>query len=598
MASTINADDGVISGSAGVKTTADTTGTLDIQTNGVTAISISPTQVVTFPSTTSIGTLYFGAGTVTAPSISVTGDTNTGIYFPAADTIAFAEGGVEAMRLDASGNLLVGGTTANSIVQVTKNVNNSTDGVTLSNNNEGEGYGSSISFRGAFGAPSATEQLVARITGFVTGPTTTKGGGIAFATGTGGSVSERARIDSIGNIGVNVTPSAWGAAFKVLQSGASAHSTSIGFQTNDTVCNIFANAYYDGSNYRYVNSSQGASQYRVGQNGGTVGSGYQWNIAPSGTAGNVITFSQAMLIDSSGNLQVNIGNIYTAATSGIFFSGSIGSFTNGIYGVGTNNVAISAGGSERARILSGGEFLIGSSSTGGTKLGIADGASDPTSYGSVQVVKLLDHDNKWHYACIQSGNDVAGIGYTDNTSSEFVVGRGTTTASTNAIKFNGADGTTRFFNNGSERARISSSGIITTSFQPAFLAKAVTINKIPWSELTGYASQLITSNRSSGFNLTTGRFTAPVAGVYTFSAIARGTDNSGQDAVPGFQLWKNGSMYENIDMWGAYAASYAGTIRPSFTFSVTIELAAGDYVSIAYTSTATNYVWFSGFLNG
>ena len=50
----------------------------------------------------------FPAGTVSAPSISVSGDTNTGIYFPAADTIGFVEGGVEGMRIDSSGNLLVG----------------------------------------------------------------------------------------------------------------------------------------------------------------------------------------------------------------------------------------------------------------------------------------------------------------------------------------------------------------------------------------------------------------------------------------------------------------------------------------------------------
>ena len=43
-------------------------------------------------------------GTAAAPAIRGT-DTNTGIFFPAADTIAFAEGGAEVMRIDSSGNL-------------------------------------------------------------------------------------------------------------------------------------------------------------------------------------------------------------------------------------------------------------------------------------------------------------------------------------------------------------------------------------------------------------------------------------------------------------------------------------------------------------
>jgi hypothetical protein len=50
------------------------------------------------------------AGSAGAPAIYSTGDTNTGIYFPAADTIAFSEGGSESMRIDSSGNLSVGPT--------------------------------------------------------------------------------------------------------------------------------------------------------------------------------------------------------------------------------------------------------------------------------------------------------------------------------------------------------------------------------------------------------------------------------------------------------------------------------------------------------
>jgi hypothetical protein len=43
-------------------------------------------------------------GSAATPAIRGT-DANTGIFFPAADTIAFSEGGVEVMRLDSSANL-------------------------------------------------------------------------------------------------------------------------------------------------------------------------------------------------------------------------------------------------------------------------------------------------------------------------------------------------------------------------------------------------------------------------------------------------------------------------------------------------------------
>jgi hypothetical protein len=56
------------------------------------------------------GVVTFSAGTAAAPAITTTGDTNTGVFFPAADTIAFSEGGAESMRINSSGNLLVGTT--------------------------------------------------------------------------------------------------------------------------------------------------------------------------------------------------------------------------------------------------------------------------------------------------------------------------------------------------------------------------------------------------------------------------------------------------------------------------------------------------------
>jgi hypothetical protein len=53
-------------------------------------------------------------GTAAAPSVAFEGDSNTGIYSPGADTIAFVEGGTEAARIDSSGRLLIGTSTARS----------------------------------------------------------------------------------------------------------------------------------------------------------------------------------------------------------------------------------------------------------------------------------------------------------------------------------------------------------------------------------------------------------------------------------------------------------------------------------------------------
>jgi len=63
-------------------------------------------------------TAAFHDGSASAPTISHEGDSNTGIFFPAADTIAFAEGGAEAARIDSSGNLGIGVTSINTTLHV------------------------------------------------------------------------------------------------------------------------------------------------------------------------------------------------------------------------------------------------------------------------------------------------------------------------------------------------------------------------------------------------------------------------------------------------------------------------------------------------
>jgi hypothetical protein len=69
--------------------------------SGSLVFATSPT--IASPTFTSQAT--FAAGTAAAPSVTTTGDTNTGVFFPAADTIAFSEGGAETMRLTSTGLL-------------------------------------------------------------------------------------------------------------------------------------------------------------------------------------------------------------------------------------------------------------------------------------------------------------------------------------------------------------------------------------------------------------------------------------------------------------------------------------------------------------
>jgi len=103
MASTITAGNAT----NGLALSCDNTGILELKTgtgSGTTAVTIGTGQEVAVT-----------LGSAAAPSITFSGDTNTGIFSPAADTIAFAEGGVESARIDSSGNMIVGATSATDV---------------------------------------------------------------------------------------------------------------------------------------------------------------------------------------------------------------------------------------------------------------------------------------------------------------------------------------------------------------------------------------------------------------------------------------------------------------------------------------------------
>ena len=136
-------------------------------------------------------TLRIGAGSTAAPSITPTGDTDTGIFFPSADTIAFGEGGSEAARIDSSGRFGIGtaspsarlevSTGGGTEARITSTIDNNAD-LTFYTNSVQRGIVEGNSLGMLFGTTGALP------TTFITNNT------------------ERARIDSSGRFGIGTTP--------------------------------------------------------------------------------------------------------------------------------------------------------------------------------------------------------------------------------------------------------------------------------------------------------------------------------------------------------------------------------------------------------
>ena len=308
--------------------------------NNVLSASPTLTGTITADALTLSSIATFAAGSAAAPAITTTGDTNTGLFFPAADTIAFTEGGAESMRIDAAAN-----------------------------------------------------------------------------------------------VGIGVTPSALDSNYKGLQVGNAAFLIS-GNNQFASFTEHTANAFFDtASTYKYKNTGF-ATKYR--QNDGA----HSWSIAASGTAGNAITFTQAMTLDASGNLVVG----GTSATS---LGANVGSISvNATAANSTGGVVFQNSGSQTARIavLSGFMTLQDLGSASG--IAIDEQSALPiifktnaterariTSAGDFQV-------GLTNYAIIAKGADTNGQGWNGAQTSLYigsVTGTGRSINAAGTINASGAD---------------------------------------------------------------------------------------------------------------------------------------------------------------
>ena len=170
-------------------------------------------------------------GSAATPAIRGT-DANTGIFFPAADTIAFAEGGAEVARFDSSGNFGIGTATPNSRMSVAvSSTSTSVLGsyanipLLLQNTSSTDNNWSVIGVQDASGDFSS----------YIGTQNTSQASNtaiMAFATNGGSGATERMRIDSSGNLLVNTTSAAGNAS--TFKSTAGAGQQAVSFWNNAT----------------------------------------------------------------------------------------------------------------------------------------------------------------------------------------------------------------------------------------------------------------------------------------------------------------------------------------------------------------------------
>jgi hypothetical protein len=160
-----------------------------------------------------------------------------------------------------------------------------------------------------------------------------------------------------GNLGLGVTPSAWGSAYKTIQFGIDGVLNATTTTTNGVI--LGKNFFNNGSGNLYINTDYASFYQQItGQ--------HQWFTAPSGTAGNTISFTQAMTLTAAGRLgvgQTSPGVAFSVAGQSeawqIAFTTASGT-AGGLIGSPAADVIAFGNwaGSERARITSGGEFYI------------------------------------------------------------------------------------------------------------------------------------------------------------------------------------------------------------------------------------------------
>jgi hypothetical protein len=194
-----------------------------------------------------------------------------------------------------------------------------------------------------------------------------------------------------GNVGLGVAPSAWTSTYKAFAAG-SVNSNFSGFWDGTTAITTVATggAVIAGS-WMYTMSGQAVTRYAQTGNGA-----HAWFTAPSGTAGNAISFTQAMTLTSGGDLLV--GTTTLAGAGGISFQSQGGT---GFADINNNNAGATGYVFQSFRRSS---VEVGSITQNGTTAVLYNTTSDrrlkdnivpaPSASDVIDAIEIVSHDWK------------------------------------------------------------------------------------------------------------------------------------------------------------------------------------------------------------
>ena len=242
------------------------------------AVAGDSLEVVGFTAADTVsGTLQFQAGTAAAPSITTFGDTNTGIFFPAADTIAFSEGGVESMRINSSGNVGIG--TNNPSTPSGKCITIYDSGIPR------------LNLKNSTSGDTSTDGVEFSLNGSDAYLNNRENGTVSIATNN----ATKLLVDSSGNVGIGTTnPS--GRLHVVA-------ATNTNFYTSSGTTQYQLNSILNGNNANLYYGVEGSSTGRTDV-GGTLDNASFFGSRTAHPVQLISNNAARMTIDSSGNLLV------------------------------------------------------------------------------------------------------------------------------------------------------------------------------------------------------------------------------------------------------------------------------------------------------